>query len=180
VFLYFFAAWELPCLSLRNQNRSRSRLRQFSTCRWARGASRLHSGAHRGYIAPGARSKFGAPPCSKLEVFLELMHWIKYSWHYLDFSAPPQWFGPQGVVPFFHPTFTRLHWFARNWSVFSQVYFFKTPDDSLERKGSSESRNAIWKTDNWLKMLQASNMKTKKQLQGCCHCSSWILSLSAS
>jgi len=39
------------------------------------------------------------------------------------------------------------------------------PDDSLERKGSSEYRNVIWKTYNWLKILQASKIKRKKQFQ---------------
>ena len=38
-------------------------------------------------------------------------------------------------------------------------------DDSLERKGSSENRNAIWKAYIWLKILQASKMKTKKQFK---------------
>jgi len=46
------------------------------------------------------------------------------------------------------------------------------PDDSLESKRSSENSNAIWKTYNGLKILQASKMKTKKQFQGCCQCNS--------
>jgi len=54
------------------------------------------------------------------------------------------------------------------------------PDDSLERKGSNEDRNVIWKTYNWLKTLQASKMKTKHQFQDCCQCSSWVRSMSAS
>ena len=55
-------------------------------------------------------------------------------------------------------------------------------DDRLERKkkGSSKNRNTIWKTTNWLKILQASETKTRNQFQGCCQCSSWVRSLSAS
>jgi len=45
-------------------------------------------------------------------------------------------------------------------------------------KGSSGNRNAICKTYNWLKILQASKMKTKNQYQGCCQCSSWVHSRS--
>ena len=65
------------------------------------------------------------------------------------------------------------------WSAFLQVYSLM-PDDCPERKrkGSSKNRNAIWKT--WLKILQASKMKTKNQFQGHCQCSSWVCSLSTS
>ena len=45
-------------------------------------------------------------------------------------------------------------------------------------KGSSGNRNAICKTYNWLKILQASKMKTKNQYQGCCQWSSWVHSRS--
>jgi len=53
------------------------------------------------------------------------------------------------------------------------LYFtslFLMPDDRSERirKGSSKNRNAMWKTYYWLKILQASKLKTKKQFQGYC------------
>jgi len=49
-------------------------------------------------------------------------------------------------------------------SVFLQVYFLM-PDDRLgrKRKGGSKTRNAIRKTCYWLKILQASKMKTKNE-----------------
>jgi len=51
------------------------------------------------------------------------------------------------------------------------------PDDSLERKGSSENRNAIWKTYNWFKILQATEMKTRNQFQACLGGSARLLPL---
>jgi len=67
------------------------------------------------------------------------------------------------------------------WSVFLQVYSL-IPDDRPERKrkGSSKNRNTMWKTYYWLKILQASKMKTKNQFQGYCQCNSWVRSLSVS
>jgi len=75
--------------------------------------------------------------------------------------------------------FSACRWAAQNWSVF-YMFISLMHDDSLERKGSSENRNAIWKTYNWLKILQAAKIKTKNQFQGCCQCSSWVRSMSAS
>jgi len=34
------------------------------------------------------------------------------------------------------------------------------PNDSFERKGNNIDRNAIWKTKNWLKIVEAFIMKT--------------------
>jgi len=39
------------------------------------------------------------------------------------------------------------------------------PDDSLEWK-RSENSNAVWKTYNWLKTLQAYKITAEKQFQG--------------
>jgi len=55
------------------------------------------------------------------------------------------------------------------------------PDDPEKKsKGSIKNRNAMWKSYHWLKILQASKMKTKNQFQDYCQCSSWVRSLSAS
>jgi len=60
------------------------------------------------------------------------------------------------------------------------LFFYKfislMPVHRLERKrkGSSKNRNAIWRTCNWLKVLQTSKMKTRNQFQGCCQCSSLV------
>jgi len=99
LFRYFFAAWELPSLTLCNHKCSRFRLTQFST---------------------------------------ELYE----------------------IGLFFH------------------MFISLMPGDSFERKGSSKNNNAIWKTYHWLKILQASKIKTKNQFQGYCQSSSWVRSLS--
>jgi len=55
------------------------------------------------------------------------------------------------------------------------------PDDpEKKRKGSSKNINEMWKIYYWLKILQASKMKTKNQFQRYCQRSSWVRSLSAS
>ena len=89
LFRYFFAAWELPSLTLCCYKRSCFRLTQFSTRRWASGVTRLD----------GARCKFGAP-MFETEVFQKLMHCIEEStcdivW---TFRRSPQWFGARGNV----------------------------------------------------------------------------------
>jgi len=50
------------------------------------------------------------------------------------------------------------------------------PDSSIKRKGSSENRNAIWKTCNWRKIFEASK---RNQFQDCCQCSLWVCNISA-
>jgi len=64
---------------------------------------------------------------------------------------------------------------------FLQLYSLM-PDDhpEMKRKGSSKNRNAMWKSYYWIKILQASKMKTKHQFQCYYQCSSWVCSLSAS
>jgi len=74
--------------------------------------------------------------------------------------------------------FSTCPWAGQNWSVLYK-FISLMPDNSLERKGSSENRNVIWKTYNWFKILQASKMKTMNMFQGCCLCNSWDHSISA-
>ena len=78
LFRHFFATGELSSLTLR----SRFRLKQFSTCRWARGRNEVT-------WHPGQEAKFGAPMFEP-EVFRKhcVLYWRQYLWYCWDFSAP--------------------------------------------------------------------------------------------
>ena len=64
----------------------------------------------------------------------------------LTFRRPHGDSTPEELCPL-TPLFTALGWTVRNWSVFYK-FISLMPDDSLERKGSSENRNAVWKAYN--------------------------------
>ena len=78
--------------------------------------------------------------------------------------------------------FSICRWAVQNWSVFFYKFISLMLDDRPERKrkGSNKNGNAIWKICNWLKILQASKLKTRNNFQGYCQCSSWVRGLSAS
>jgi len=83
LFHYFFAAWELPSLTLCNHKRS---LTQFSTCHWARGVTRLNGARGKKQVWPHHIRNWGLSEAN-------VLHRRKYLWHCLNFLAPPQCFG---------------------------------------------------------------------------------------
>ena len=176
LFRYFFAVWKLPSLTLCNYKHSRFRLAQFSTCRWAQRPNEVR-------WRPGQEASL-APPCSNLRLFGSICKVLKTVLVILlglfgalrshlaspavirrphsDWApgelCPPSlhpWVGYTKLVCFFYKFISKAWW--QPW-----------------KQSSSENRNVIWKSYNWLKILQASKMKTKNQFQGCCQCSSWV------
>jgi len=73
------------------------------------------------------------------------LHWRKYLWHCLDFSALPAviW-RPGKCVPL--PPSLRLCAGLYAIGLLFTSLFSLMPDGSLEEKGSSENMNQIWKT----------------------------------